>query len=287
MCPMAEPARPGGRLRVAALILGEPHGPELWTLRRIHAGPWDLHVVQAVGTRVTPRLKRARSLIHEYGLIRTASRVIGNRLIGSREEGRKRRILDELFDVRDLREWWAGSGVEPIIVPGLNHEEARQALTRIAPDLVVRASGGILKPHIFSLARLATLNLHHGQAPAIRGMWSIPWGIIESRRDWIGATVHVIDAGIDTGAVLWRGSPQLAPGDTDALLHFRAHLEAVEALVGIIGCYARGEAPRVLAPPERDASTYRTAPGLAAWLRLLVLGRGRRARVLVERGITC
>jgi hypothetical protein len=273
------------RLRVAALIAGEPHGPELWTLRSIVEAPCELHVVQAAGVRTVPRLKRARSLLREYGPFHTASRVIGNRLIASREEARTRRILDELFDVHELLEWWARSGVGTIVVPSLNHEDSRRALARIAPDVIVRVSGGILKPHIFSLARLATLNIHHGQAPAIRGMWSIPWGIVAHRRDWIGATVHVIDAGIDTGAVLWRGAPQLAPGDTAVQLHFRAHLEAVAALARILESYARGEPPPPWPVPPDETSTYRTAPGFWAWLRLLALGRGRRARVLVERGI--
>jgi folate-dependent phosphoribosylglycinamide formyltransferase PurN len=59
-------------------------------------------------------------------------------------------------------------------------------------------------------------------------------GIIEDRREWISATIHVVDEGIDTGTILWRGAPQLAPGDTAVMTCFRAHLEAVEALVRIL-----------------------------------------------------
>ncbi len=169
----------------------------------------------------------------------------------------------------------------------LNHAEAHAALSALSPDLMVRLSGGVLKPLILSLARIAALNIHHGQAPLIRGMWSIPWGIVEGRRDWIGATVHVIDDGIDTGPILWRGSPQLAPGDTNVDLLFRAHLEAAEALARILDAYARGDFPSPWMPAAGVSSTYRSAAGLREWMRFLYLDQGRRSRVLIERGIEC
>ena len=274
-------------MKVAALIVGEPRGPELWTLRKISSVPCELHVVQARRKSTVSRLKLLRSRIREFGFFPTVSRWLGKRLIGAREEDRAARLLDELLDVRDLREWWMRCGIAPMKAPQLNHPECKAALEKIAPDVIVRVSGGILKPHIFSQAKLAALNIHHGRAPLIRGVSSIPWGMIENRPEWIGATIHLIDQGIDTGAVLWRGAPQLTPGDTDVTLHFRIHLEAVDALVRILSAYARTGTAEPCAPPVAEASTYRSAFGLGAWARFLFLDRGRRARVLIERAIEC
>jgi hypothetical protein len=273
-------------LKVAALLSGEPSAQDLWTLRKMCSVPCEIHVIQAQQASMVPKWKRARRLIKEHGLLRTGSRFVGN-IIGSRIAKRDRQILNELFDVRDLTEWWKRCGITPVKVPALNHEQSRGALSRIEPDVIVRVSGGILRPHIFSLARFAALNLHHGRAPLIRGMWSIPWAILEGRGDWIGATVHVVDEGIDTGPILWRGGPQLAPGDTTVDLLFRTHLEAVDALVEILRVYARGGTPRAWLPPAGETSTYRSAAGLWEWVKLLHLGRGRRARALIERGVEC
>jgi methionyl-tRNA formyltransferase len=232
-------------------------------------------------------LKRARNQAKANGLRRSVSRWIGKGLFGSREHERNRQLLDQLFDVRDLRRWWVRSGIRPFKVPHLNHLYSRAALEKIQPDVIVRVSGGLLKRHIFSQARLATLNIHHGQAPLIRGLSNIAWGILENRREWIGTTIHVIDEGVDTGTVLWRGAPQLAPGDTAASLYYRAHLEGVAALVRILEEYARSEAPPLWELSRREPSNYRSAFDLAAWLKFLFLGRGRRARVLIERAIEC
>jgi len=275
------------RLRVAALIVGEPRGAELWALRSIFAGPCELHVVQALHYSAVSILKRARSQVKAHGLLKSFSRWMGKGLFGVREHKRTQQILDQLFGVSDLRGWWVRSGIVPTKVPHLNHIYSRAALEKIQPDILVRVSGGLLKRHIFSQAKLATLNIHHGQAPLIRGLSNIAWGILENRREWIGTTIHVIDEGIDTGTVLWRGAPQLAPGDSAASLYFRAHLEGVAALVRILEGYARSEAPPLWELPRRETSNYRSAFDLAAWLTFLILGRGRRARVLIERAIEC
>jgi hypothetical protein len=275
------------RIKVAALIVGEPRGAELWALRSIFAGPCELKVVQAKHYSAISILKRARSQVKAHGFFRSVSRWMGKGFVGAREHERTQRILDQLLDVGHLREWWVRSGIVPFEVPHLNHLYSRAALEKIQPDVIVRVSGGLLKRHIFSQAGLVTLNIHHGQAPLIRGLSNIAWGIVENRREWIGTTIHVIDEGVDTGTVLWRGAPQLAPGDTAASLYFRAHLEGVAALVRILEEYARSEAPPPWELPRREISNYRSAFDLAAWVKFLALGRGRRARVLIERAVEC
>lgn len=272
-------------VHIAALIVGNPRGTELWTLRRLATIPGSLSVIQAdSGSGLTGR-QRLRYLVRQHGVRRTVSRVLAGRSIGAAHERRMLRELAGLFDEERLLEWWRRSGIPVMPVPYLNHPATCEALTAVKADIVVRVSGGVLKKATFGCARIAALNIHHGMAPFIRGMWSIPWGIIEGRADWIGASVHQIDDGIDTGRVFWRGSPQLAPGDTATTMFFRVHLEAVEALVAAIGAFSRGTAPETVVTSSTESSVYRSAPGLGAWGRFLWLGEGRRAPLLVDRGV--
>ena len=270
-------------LKVVALLVSSPQAAELWTLRNLEATSCQLYVVRAVrGTGITAS-KRLRGIVRRHGVWGGISRLLGSKIIGPWHERKELRQLDKLLDGEHLREWWRDSGIKPIDVPHLNHADARSTIADLQPDIIVRVSGGILKPEIFSLARIVTLNIHHGIAPRIRGMWSIPWGIIEGRCDWIGATVHEIDYGIDTGRVLWRGGPQVARGDTGTTLFFRAHLEAVDALVRLIGEYAEGTIPVSWPCDNQETSEYRSAPSLWAWLRYLYLGGGKRARIILEK----
>lgn len=272
--------------KVVALLVGEPRAPELWTLKKLAAAS-ALHVVRAQDGTSVSAAERLQTLRRKHGVSGLASRLIAKKLVVERQERRQLQRLDQLLDGEHLREWWQSSGITPVHVPHLNHADARSAIESLQPDIMVRVSGGILKRETFSLAQHSTLNIHHGQAPHIRGMWSIPWGIVEGRPEWIGATVHVIDDGIDTGRVLWRGTPQLAPGDTGDELFFRAHLEAVDALVRVILDYPQGTAPTALQTGAQGPSVYRSAPGLRPSLRYLRLGRGRRAPFILERAVKC
>lgn len=87
-------------------------------------------------------------------------------------------------------------------VDGVNSERTQQVLQDLAPDVLVQIGAGVLSPRIFRVARLGTLNLHHGMAPLIRGMHSIYWSVWERKVEWLGATVHQIEEGIDTGTPL-------------------------------------------------------------------------------------
>ena len=75
-------------------------------------------------------------------------------------------------------------------------------LKKVNPDIIIQNGAGILKSEIFSIAKIHTINLHHGIAPLIRGMSSVYWALWEQQSSWLGGTVHVINKGIDTGKIL-------------------------------------------------------------------------------------
>jgi hypothetical protein len=272
-------------LRVVALLAGKAGATELWTLRCLAAAGFSLHVVQARYSRKPGTLGHLRRLISSQGVFSTFSRSLGSLLFRGFEHSWRQKEFDLLFDIDYLQSWWERAGIPVEDVPYLNHEHTVKVLSRLQADFIVRVSGGVLREKVFSTARVAALNIHHGVASQIRGMWSIPWAIVEGRPEWIGATVHIIDAGIDTGAVLWCGSPQLAPGDTAIDLFFRAHLEAVEALVSCIQKLSHGF------QPVREAgvsqAVYRSAPGILTCLKYLAVGRGKHARITIEKAIRC
>jgi hypothetical protein len=276
------PERRAG-LHLVALTVGELTSPDLWTLRRLAGSRHRLSVVRAERPYGSPPSSRLRTLLRRHGAWHVLQRLLGTRLVGVRFERTARRLHDKLFDLWDLQAWWKEARLPCHAVPYLNSRRTRDVLGALAPDLAIRVSGGVLGPGVFGAARLGTLNVHHGLAPAIRGVWSIPWGLLEGRLDWIGATIHRVDEGIDTGPVYRRVAPQLVPGDTADTLFFRTHLLAVDALVEVVETFAGGGTPEVLG--YEGESVYRTAPGLLEWLSLLARQRGRRSRLVLEESL--
>ncbi len=84
----------------------------------------------------------------------------------------------------------------------INDEQSVQFLTEVKPDIIIQAGAGIMKPVTFNLARIGTINLHHGIMPEIRGIESTFWCMFYGVKDKIGVSCHFIDETLDTGAVI-------------------------------------------------------------------------------------
>jgi hypothetical protein len=95
-----------------------------------------------------------------------------------------------------------------IYVDSVNGPDAIETLRKLEPDVVIQYQAGILQSQVFEIARIGTLNLHPGIAPLNAGPEPIYWALWAQEPKWLGATVHFIDEGIDTGPALAYASIQ-------------------------------------------------------------------------------
>jgi methionyl-tRNA formyltransferase len=171
---------------------------------------------------------------------------------------------------------------EAILVPAANGPEAVRALEHLSPEVIIQAGAGILRRRIFALARIGTLNLHHGIAPLIKGMDSIYWALWEKKPQWVGLTIHWIDEGIDTGGILAYAPVTPEESDTFPSLFAKASAGGVAELIAVLQRLARGEkweiAPAVGVPAYR--STF------SGWRLLLMQLRRSKARLAGKGGAT-
>ena len=153
-------------------------------------------VMEAPVPRVTLLRRRARKL----GVVTVAGQVLFGALVvpvlSQRGKGRIAAIAAE--HGLDL------SAVDGPIerVPSVNSEEARQALGRLEPSVVVVSGTRIIGPATLGCVPAPFVNLHAGITPQYRGVHGGYWALAEGRPELFGSTVHLVDAGIDTGRVL-------------------------------------------------------------------------------------
>jgi folate-dependent phosphoribosylglycinamide formyltransferase PurN len=83
------------------------------------------------------------------------------------------------------------------------------------PDYLFVCGGPILKSNIFTIPKIAAINLHWGIAPNMRGAESSFWSLYKGNWKGIGMTLHKLDTGIDRGAHLAKGCPALTPWDNE------------------------------------------------------------------------
>jgi methionyl-tRNA formyltransferase len=72
------------------------------------------------------------------------------------------------------------------------------------------------------------VNLHGGLSPEYRGADCTFWALYNGEPEKVGCTLHLINAGIDTGALIAHVSPEVKDGDDELTLFWRAVRESAE-----------------------------------------------------------
>jgi phosphoribosylglycinamide formyltransferase-1 len=132
-------------------------------------------------------------------------------------------------------------------------DESLAATIRAArPDLVVSAGFmRLLGPAVLGAFPDRVVNAHPALLPAFPGAHAVRDALAYGARV-TGCTVHVVDAGIDTGPVLAQQAVQVRPDDDEASLHDRIkQVERVLLPQVVLGLLRTGwtiEGRRVTAP---------------------------------------
>lgn len=109
-------------------------------------------------------------------------------------------------DARDaaMGDWLLGHGVGLVVCAGYMH---------------------LLRPGFLSRFPGRVVNVHPALLPAFPGAHAVEDALAAGASE-TGATVHLVDDGVDTGAVLRQEAVAVLPGDTPEVLH--ARIRAVE-----------------------------------------------------------
>lgn len=109
--------------------------------------------------------------------------------------------------------------------------ELRHVVAGFAPDLV--ASAGFMKllgPSFLEEFGGRTINTHPALLPSFPGMHG-PRDALRAGVKVSGATVFLVDAGVDTGKILLQGAVDVYPDDTEESLHERIKIVERRLLV--------------------------------------------------------
>ncbi|MGP4112857.1 phosphoribosylglycinamide formyltransferase [Streptomyces sp. 4N509B] len=124
-----------------------------------------------------------------------------------------------------------------------NREEWDRALTEAVaahePDLVV--SAGFMKivgPHFLARFGGRIVNTHPALLPSFPGAHAVRDALAHGVKV-TGCTIHVVDAGVDTGPIIAQGAVEVREDDDEGSLHERIKHVEREMLVEVVGRLAR------------------------------------------------
>jgi|ETNvirenome_6_85_1030632.scaffolds.fasta_scaffold04930_8 methionyl-tRNA formyltransferase len=121
---------------------------------------------------------------------------------------------EEIKYFGDLRSWNPKCQFVICEKGEINSTKIEAKIRRSNPDVCFVFGTSILKKNIFEIPRFGCVNIHTGLTQYFRGVDSAFWSIFEENLEGLGATIHSINAGIDTGNVIYQVSPLIEASDS-------------------------------------------------------------------------
>ena len=122
------------------------------------------------------------------------------------------------------------------------------------PDvIVVAAFGQILRQNVLDLPKYGCINVHASLLPRWRGAAPIQAAILNGDK-MTGVSIMKLDAGIDTGPVLFSQELPIMPDDTAGILSDKLARLGAEVLPVVMDGYLKGLYPPV--SQDNEKSTY-------------------------------
>ena len=145
-------------------------------------------------------------------------------------------------------------GIQVRQPPSLRDRAAQQALSALAPDLLIVVAYGLLLPGpVLDTPRLGCINVHASLLPRWRGAAPIQRAICAGDPE-TGVSIMQMDMGLDTGPVLRVARCPIGPGDTGQTLHDHLAELGAKTLLETLPALEHGDVQPV--PQDDSLATY-------------------------------
>ena len=152
-------------------------------------------------------------------------------------------------------------GAKFVEIQNINAPEYVEHIRELAPDLIISYSAPqVVKPELLSIPKYGIINVHGALLPHYRGLLPSFWYLYNDEKVG-GATVHLMSADIDDGAIVEQDSVDISDCKTMVQLMKKTKLLGGELMVKAILKYA--DQTVETRPNDTAAGSYFTWPTVA------------------------
>jgi folate-dependent phosphoribosylglycinamide formyltransferase PurN len=148
-------------------------------------------------------------------------------------------------------------------VSSVNAEETITAIRAASPKVIVVNGTRIIKRNVLESTSATFLNTHAGITPKYRGAHGAYWALLNNDPERCGVTVHVVDPGIDTGAVVAQAI--ISPTSEDSFVTY-PYLQLAAALPLLVDSVTKALEGRLTVRPSADETGVWYHPGAFQYL---------------------
>ncbi len=140
-----------------------------------------------------------------------------------------------------------------VSISSVNDDRTIEILQSMAPKVVVVSQTAILSRRVLDCIPAIFLNIHTGITPQYRGLHGAYWALVNDDAENCGVTVHVVDAGVDTGPVIAQARISPSPADSYFTYHWLQLAAALPLLICAVQAALAGRLATI--EPKRGVSS--------------------------------
>lgn len=115
-------------------------------------------------------------------------------------------------------------------VDSVNDGVVLEILAELNPAVIVINGTRIISKKMLASVKCPIVNTHAGITPMYRGVHGAYWALVNDDAANCGVTVHLVDAGIDTGAILYQSKIEVGKQDNFVTYPYLQTAKAVALL---------------------------------------------------------
>jgi methionyl-tRNA formyltransferase len=150
---------------------------------------------------------------------------------------------------------------------GCNDPAEIEAMRQLAPDVVLVFGTSLLSQSLIDAFAGNVINIHLGLSPYYRGAGTNFWPLVNREPEYCGATIHFLDAGVDSGPILAHVRPGIRADDGPHDIGNKTIVAAAEALASVARAHVAS--PLQGLSQEGDGRLYKRADFSADAVRRL------------------
>jgi len=135
----------------------------------------------------------------------------------------------------------AGCAVLRIETGALNSEETVRLLEKAGADTVAVYGTNLITKPLLDRWPGRMINMHLGLSPYYRCTATNFYPLLNEEPEYVGATIHLLDAGIDSGPILRHARPAIVAEDRPHTIGCKAIEAGIEAMIAVLRDFDRGE----------------------------------------------
>ena len=160
-------------------------------------------VVKVIIEEPVPRKEFLRKRVKKLGWFTVGGQVLFQLLIGKALAKNSQKRIEEILSHYQLSTKKI-PGEKISEVASVNSEEGIRQLQDLNPAVVVVHGTRIISKKVLQSVNAPFINIHAGITPRYRGSHGAYWALANNDKENCGVTVHLVDAGIDTGNILFQ-----------------------------------------------------------------------------------